>query len=170
MIDKDHNGGRVVISQSQRNARWNGPFDLARVAQSLTQCENTFPILFRLLTKTTTATTINVARSSRLIFNIQEGGRKREIDREEEVISITLIPRDFAVLGYWFQAGLWSMLKTVFVHWSTREFHFSREFQTNEDWKSLELEIGTMIFFRRKKEIDFLKNCQERLKNYIVKK
>lgn len=166
MIDKDHNGGRVVISQSQRNARWNGPFDLARVAQSLTQCENTFPILFRLLTKTTT--TINVARSSRLIFNIQEGGRKREIDREEEVISITLIPRDFAVLGYWFQAGLWSMLKTVRV--CSLVNGFSREFQTNEDWKSLELEIGTMIFFRRKKEIDFLKNCQERLKNYIVKK
>lgn len=168
MIDRDHNGGRVVISQSQRNARWNGPFDLARVAQSLTQCENTFPILFRLLTKTTTATTINVARSSRLIFNIQEGGRKREIDREEEVISIMLIPRDFAVLGYWFQAGLWSMLKTVRV--CSLVNGFSREFQTNEDWKSLELEIGTMISFEGKKRLIFFKNCQERLKNYIVKK
>lgn len=98
----------------------------------------------------------------------RERGRKREIDREEEVISITLIPRDFAVLGYWFQAGLWSMLKTVRV--CSLVNGFSREFQTNEDWKSLELEIGTMIFFRRKKEIDFLKNCQERLKNYTMKK
>lgn len=98
----------------------------------------------------------------------RERGRKREIDREEEVISITLIPRDFAVLGYWFQAGLWSMLKTVRV--CSLVNGFSREFQTNEDWKSLELEIGTMISFEGKKRLIFFKNCQERLKNYIVKK
>lgn len=98
----------------------------------------------------------------------RERGRKREIDREEEVISITLIPRDFAVLGYWFQAGLWSMLKTVRA--CSLVNGFSREFQTNEDWKSLELEIGTMISFEGKKRLIFFKNCQERLKNYIVKK
>lgn len=98
----------------------------------------------------------------------RERGRKREIDREEEVISIMLIPRDFAVLGYWFQAGLWSMLKTVRV--CSLVNGFSREFQTNEDWKSLELEIGTMISFEGKKRLIFFKNCQERLKNYIVKK
>lgn len=98
----------------------------------------------------------------------KERGRKREIDREEEVISITLIPRDFAVLGYWFQAGLWSMLKTVRV--CSLVNGFSREFQTNEDWKSLESEIGTMISFEGKKRLIFFKNCQERLKNYIVKK
>lgn len=98
----------------------------------------------------------------------RERGRKREIDREEEVISIMLIPRDFAVLGYWFQAGLWSMLKTVRA--CSLVNGFSREFQTNEDWKSLELEIGTMISFEGKKRLIFFKNCQERLKNYIVKK
>lgn len=96
----------------------------------------------------------------------RERGRKREIDREEEVISITLIPRDFAVLGYWFQAGLWSMLKTVRA--CSLVNGFSREFQTNEEL--LESEIGTMISFEGKKRLIFFKNCQERLKNYIVKK
>lgn len=96
----------------------------------------------------------------------RERGRKREIDREEEVISIMLIPRDFAVLGYWFQAGLWSMLKTVRA--CSLVNGFSREFQTNEEL--LESEIGTMISFEGKKRLIFFKNCQERLKNYIVKK
>lgn len=86
------------------------------------------PVLSRLLTKTTTAPAINVAVHTWFsTWAGRERGRKREIDREE-VISITLIPRDFAVLGYWFQAGLWSMLNDllrfyienvrVFVHCS----------------------------------------------------
>lgn len=96
----------------------------------------------------------------------RERGRKREI--EKEVVSITLIPRDFAVLGYWFQAGLWSMLNDhhqlrfyiencacLFIDQLVVRFTspFSREFQTNENWKSLESEIGAMISFEGKKEL-----------------
>lgn len=116
MIDRGHNGGcyfRIGEGATKRQVKrsiW--PGSRSTVVNAMRKHARS-PVLSRLLTKTTTATAINVAvHVPRTWFSTwagRERGRKREIDREE-VISITLIPRDFAVLGYWFQAGLWSML------------------------------------------------------------
>lgn len=146
-------------NRRQRNARWNGPFDLARVVQPLTQCENT--LVFYFISAFNENNNSNDdkcyrTRSLLLIFNIQQEGRETE-----RKIFITLIPRDFSDTDFRLDYGqCWMTIAysvstklCVFVHWSTSAaFPFSREFQMNENSKSLELEIETMICFEGKKD------------------